>query len=101
MFAGVLESVGDIRYDQDGLMYKENYGMASRKAVVGRNQNVSKFQLAQKQMFREGISTSKIYIKSGMESVGDVVDEFMTGLRSAMTYVGANTLQELTDKAII
>jgi hypothetical protein len=29
-------------------------------------------------MFREGISTSKIYIKSGMESVGDVVDEFMT-----------------------
>lgn len=36
-----------------------------------------------------------------MESVGDVVDEFMTGLRSAMTYVGANTLQEFTDKAIV
>jgi len=36
-----------------------------------------------------------------MESVGDIVDEFITGLRSAMTYVGANTLQELTDKAII
>jgi len=52
-------------------------------------------------MFREGISSSKIYIKPGMESVGDVVDEFMTGLRSAMTYVGANTLQELTDKAVV
>lgn len=101
LFSGVFESVGDIKYDQDGLMYKENYGMASRKAVVGRNQKVSKFQLAQKQMFREGISTSKIYIKSSMESVGDVVDEFMTGLRSAMTYVGANTLQEFTDKAIV
>lgn len=101
LFAGVFESVGDIKYDQDGLMYKENYGMASRKAVVGRNQKVSKFQLAQKQMFREGISTSKIYIQSGMESVGDVVDEFMTGLRSAMTYVGANTLQEFTDKAVV
>ena len=53
LFAGVLESVGDIKYDQDGLMYKENYGMASRKAVVGRNQKVSKFDLAKKQMFRE------------------------------------------------
>ncbi len=101
MFAGVLESVGDIKYDQDGLMYKENYGMASRKAVVGRNQKVSKFDLAKKQMFREWISSSKIYIRPWMESVWDVVDEFMTGLRSAMTYVGADNLQEFTDKAIV
>ena len=101
MFAWVLESVGDIKYDQDGLMYKENYGMASRKAVVGRNQKVSKFDLAKKQMFREWISSSKIYIRPWMESVGDIVDEFMTGLRSAMTYVGANNLQEFTDKAIV
>lgn len=101
MFAWVLESVGDIKYDQDGLMYKENYGMASRKAVVGRNQKVSKFDLAKKQMFREWISSSKIYIRPWMESVGDIVDEFMTGLRSAMTYVGADNLQEFTDKAIV
>lgn len=101
LFSGVFESVGDIKFDEHGLMYKENYGMASRKAVVWRNQNVSKFDLAKKQMFREGISSSKIYIKPGMESVGDVVDEFMTGLRSSMTYVGANNLQEFTDKAIV
>lgn len=36
-----------------------------------------------------------------MESVGDIVDEFMTGLRSAMTYVGVDNLQEFTDKAIV
>jgi len=101
LFAWVFESVWDIKYDQDWLMYKENYGMASRKAVVGRNQNISKFQLAKKQMFREGISSSKIYVKSWMESVWDVVDEFMTGLRSAMTYVGASNLQEFTDKAVV
>jgi IMP dehydrogenase len=59
-------------------MYKENYGMASRKAVFGRNQNISKFNLAKKQMFREGISSSKIYVKPGMESVGDIVDEFIS-----------------------
>lgn len=69
LFSGVFESVSDIKYDEQGLMYKENYGMASRKAVVGRNQTVSKFQLAKKQIFREGISSSKIYIKPGMESV--------------------------------
>lgn len=101
LFSGVLESVGDIKYDEHGLMYKENYGMASRKAVVGRNQKISKFELAKKQMFREWISSSKIYIKPGMESVGDVVDEFMTWLRSSMTYVGAGNLQEFTDKAIV
>jgi len=64
MFAGVYESVGDVKYDEHGLMYKENYGMASRKAVSQRNANLSKFEQARKQMFREGISTSKIYIKS-------------------------------------
>ena len=101
LFAGTLESVGDIKYDEDGNMYKENYGMASRKAVSERNHNLSKFQQAQKQMFREWISTSKIYVKPGMESVGDIVDEFMSGLRSAMTYVGAKNLAEFTEKAII
>jgi IMP dehydrogenase len=48
-----LESVSDIKYDEDGNMYKENYGMASRKAVSERNHDLSKFQQAQKQMFRE------------------------------------------------
>jgi len=101
LFAGTLESVGDIKYDEDGNMYKENYWMASRKAVLWRNQWLSKFQQAQKQMFREGISSSKIYVKPGMESVGDIVDEFMSGLRSAMTYVWAKNLQEFNKKAII
>lgn len=34
IFAGTYESVGDIKYDEHGNMYKENYGMASRKAVL-------------------------------------------------------------------
>jgi IMP dehydrogenase len=100
-FAGTFESVGDVRYDEKWDMYKENYGMASKKAVCNRSQGLSKFQQAQKQMFREGISSSRIYIKSWMESVGDIVDECMTGLRSSMTYLGANTLQEFTEKAVI
>jgi IMP dehydrogenase len=75
--------------------------MASKKAVGNRSQNLSKFQQAQKQMFREWISTSKIYIKPGMESVWDIVDECMTGLRSSMTYLGAKNLEEFSEKAIV
>lgn len=100
-FAWTYESVGDVKYDQDWYMYKENYGMASRKAVVWRNQNLSKFDLAKKQLFREWISSSRIYIRPGMESVWDIVDEFITWLRSAMTYVWANNLQEFQEKAIV
>jgi len=29
LFAGTYESTGDIYYDTNGVMYKENYGMAS------------------------------------------------------------------------
>lgn len=100
-FTGTFESVWDVKYDEDGLMYKENYGMASKKAVWNRSQGLSKFQQAQKQMFREWISSSRIYIKPGMESVWDIVDECMTWLRSAMTYLGARNLEEFSEKAII
>ena len=101
LFAGTFESVWDIKHDSDGSMYKDNYWMASKKAVNLRNQNTSKFELSKREMFREWISTSKIYIKPWMESVWDMVDEFMAWLRSAMTYVWANNLKEFHEKAII
>jgi len=100
-WAWTFESVGDVKYDEQWLMYKENYGMASKKAVGNRSQNLSKFQQAQKQMFREWISTSKIYIRPGMESVWDIVDECMTWLRSSTTYLGAKNLEEFSEKAIV
>jgi hypothetical protein len=37
--------------------------MASKKAVNMRNQNISKFELSKREIFREGISSSKIYLK--------------------------------------
>ncbi|MDD4151714.1 MAG: IMP dehydrogenase, partial [Candidatus Gracilibacteria bacterium] len=33
ILSGTFESTGDINYDSDGFMYKQNYGMASGKAV--------------------------------------------------------------------
>lgn len=87
LFAGTYESTGDIRYDGNGAMYKENYGMASGKAVNLRTGGLSPFEQAKRALFQEGISTSRIYLRKGWEGVGDVVDECMTGLRSSMTYV--------------
>ncbi|MDD2565370.1 MAG: GuaB1 family IMP dehydrogenase-related protein [Candidatus Gracilibacteria bacterium] len=101
LFTGTYESTGDIKFDENLRMYKENYGMASRKAVGLRNADLSNFEQAKKALFKEGISTSKIYIKEGREGVGDIVDEFITGLRSAMTYVGAYDLPNFHEKALI
>jgi IMP dehydrogenase len=75
--------------------------MASKKAVSMRNQNTSKFELSKREMFREWISTSKIYIKKWSESVWDIVDDFIAWLRSAMTYIWADNLKEFHEKAVI
>ncbi|OIP54341.1 inosine 5-monophosphate dehydrogenase [Candidatus Gracilibacteria bacterium CG2_30_37_12] len=101
LFAGTYESTGDIYYDTNGVMYKENYGMASGKAVNLRTNKLSPFEQAKRALFQEGISTSRIYLKKGRESVGDIIDDCMTGLRSSMTYIGAKNLKEFHEKAVI
>lgn len=101
LFTWTYESTWDIKFDENLRMYKENYWMASRKAVWLRNADLSNFEQAKKALFKEWISTSKIYIKEGREWVGDIVDEFITGLRSAMTYVWAYDLPNFHEKALI
>ncbi|MDD4151847.1 MAG: IMP dehydrogenase, partial [Candidatus Gracilibacteria bacterium] len=56
---------------------------------------------AKKALFQEGISTSKIYLRDGYKTVGDIVDKFTTGLRSSMTYVGAKNLEDFNKKVRI
>ena len=101
ILAWTYESTGDVKHDADGAMYKENYWMASTKAVILRNKEISSFEQAKRKMFREGISTSKIYMKKDQSSTGDIVDNFITGLRSSMTYVWARTSEEFYEKAIV
>jgi IMP dehydrogenase len=99
--AGTYESPGDVKEDRDGLAYKENYGMASARAVADRTADLDAFERARKAFFREGISTSRIYIREGRESVGAILIDMITGVQSAMTYAGATTLEELHDRAVI
>jgi IMP dehydrogenase len=97
--AGTYESPGDVKEDKDGRLFKENYGMASGRAVSERTADLDPFERAKKGFFREGISTSRIYIREGQESVGAILVEMITGVQSALTYVGARTISELAEKA--
>lgn len=100
-FAGTHESVGDLMYDEQGRAYKENFGMASRRAVVDRNDAAALFEQAKREYFEEGISTSRMYLKAGAESAEDIIDSIMSGVRSACTYAGARSLGEFYDKSVV
>lgn len=99
--AGTYESPGDIREDKDGQLYKENYGMASARAVLDRSQELSPFEQAKKAFFREGISTSRIYLRPGFESVGAIVVDMITGLQSSLTYAGARSCEDFHQRAVV
>jgi len=101
LLSGTYESPGDVKEDKSGLLYKENYGMASGRAVAERHADVDPFERAKKGFFREGISTSRVYIREGQESVGALLVEMITGVQSAFTYAGARTLEEFHDRAEI
>jgi IMP dehydrogenase len=101
MLAGTYESPGDIKEDRSGRLYKENYGMASARAVADRTENEDAFTRAKKGFFREGISTSRIYLSPGFEAVGAILIDVITGLKSAMTYVGALDLDAIYEHAVV
>jgi IMP dehydrogenase len=100
-FAGTFESPGDLYVDADGRRYKESFGMASARAVGARTAEDSAFDRARKAVFEEGISTARMYLDPRRPGVEDLLDVIVAGLRSACTYAGAATLDELHERAVI
>jgi len=100
-FAGTYESPGDLMYDRENQLYKESYGMASKRAVAARNAGDSSFDRARKALFEEGISTSRMGVDPARGGVEDLLDHITSGVRSTCTYVGAATLPELHDRAVL
>ncbi|TAM67521.1 MAG: GuaB1 family IMP dehydrogenase-related protein [Microbacteriaceae bacterium] len=100
-FAGTIEAPGDLRADEDGDLYKESWGMASTKAVHERFERLDAYDLARKELFAEGISSSKIYLDPLRPSVEDLLDMITTGLRSSFTYAGARSVVEFHDRALV
>ncbi len=100
-FAGTWESPGDLMRDADGRLYKESFGMASARAVRARNREQSTFARARSSLFEEGISSSRMYLDRDRPGVEDVIDQIISGVRSALTYAGAATLGQFHSRAVV
>ncbi len=99
--AGTYESPGDLLRDEGGRPYKESFGMASKRAVSARTRGDRAFDRARKALFEEGISSSRQLLDPVRPGVEDVLDEICSGVRSACTYTGARSLDELHERAVV
>jgi len=99
--AGTYESAADTLRDPDGRLYKESFGMASNRAVKNRSRSESPFERARKELFEEGISTSRMYLDPERPGVEDIIDQIVAGVRSACTYAGAGTIEEFHQRAVV
>ncbi|MBQ1025058.1 GuaB1 family IMP dehydrogenase-related protein [Micromonospora sp. C95] len=100
-FAGTYESPGDLFTDEEGRRYKESFGMASARAVSARTGDDSPYDRARKAIFEEGISSARMYLDPTRPGVEDLIDEIISGVRSAFTYAGARTLDEFHERVLI
>ncbi|WP_193605469.1 GuaB1 family IMP dehydrogenase-related protein [Nocardioides dongkuii] len=100
-FAGTHESPGDLLEDADGRAYKVSFGMASARAVANRTSQESAYDRARKGLYEEGISSSRMYLDPQRPGVEDLIDQICSGVRSACTYAGAATLEELHERALV
>jgi IMP dehydrogenase len=99
--AGTYESAADTLRDTNGRLYKESFGMASNRAVRNRTRDESAVERARKELFEEGISTSRMYLDPERPSVEDILDQIVAGVRSSCTYAGASNTVEFRKNAII
>ena len=99
--SGTYESAADAQRDSNGRLYKESFGMASHRAVKNRTRQESEFDRARKELFQEGISTSRMYIDPDRPGVEDIIDQIVAGVRSSFTYAGAATIPEFQERAVV
>ncbi len=99
--AGTYESAADTLRDPDGRLYKESFGMASNRAVKNRTRAETAFERARKELFEEGISTSRMYLDYERPGVEDILDQIVAGVRSSCTYAGASNITEFHERAVV
>lgn len=75
--------------------------MASARAVGHRTRDRSAFERARSALFEEGISSSKMYLDPQRPGVEDVIDQIVSGVRSAFTYAGAATIGAFHARAVV
>ncbi len=87
MMAGHDESSGDI-VEENGIKYKEFYGMSSERAMVKHKGEVAKYRAS------EG---KRVLIKY-RGPIENTINDILGGIRSTCTYVGAEKLKELSKR---
>ena len=100
-FAGTIEAPGELQRDAEGRIFKESWGMASTKAVQERFGRLDAYERARKELFAEGISSSRIYLDPLRPGVEDLLDMITSGVRSSFTYAGAASVPEFHDRALV
>jgi IMP dehydrogenase len=100
-FAGTIEAPGELQRDAEGRIFKESWGMASTKAVQARFGRLDAYERARKELFAEGISSSKIYLDPLRPGLEDLLDMITSGVRSSFTYAGASSVPEFHDRALV
>jgi IMP dehydrogenase len=101
LLAGTYESAADTVRDTQGRLYKESFGMASNRAVRNRTRTETAVDRARKELFEEGISTSRMYLDNTRPGVEDIIDQIVAGVRSSCTYSGARSITDLHSRAIV
>lgn len=101
LLAGTHESAADTVRDSDGRLYKESFGMASHRAVKNRTRTESAIERARKELFEEGISTSRMYLDPDRPGVEDLLDQIVAGVRSSCTYAGARSSDQFYERAVV
>jgi IMP dehydrogenase len=101
LLAGTYESAADTLRDAQGRLYKESFGMASNRAVRNRTRSEGAVERARKELFEEGISTSRMYLDAQRPGVEDIIDQIVAGVRSACTYTGARDIGDFHDRATV
>jgi len=87
MMAGHDQSAGNI-VEENGIKYKEFYGMSSDTAMIKHKGEVAKYRAS------EG---KRVLIKY-RGNVEDTINDILGGIRSTCTYVGASKLKELSKR---
>ena len=99
-FAGTHESPGD-HTSTPAAGSTRRASAWPRPRGPRRTAEESAFDRARKALFEEGISTARMYLDPEHPGVEDLIDQIVAGVRSACTYAGAGTLEELHERAMV
>lgn len=107
MLAGTREAPGDIVV-VDGKQYKRYRGMGSMGAMQGRGLSGEKRSYSKDRYFQADVNSEDKLVPEGIEGrvpyrgeLETITHQIVGGLRAAMGYTGASTIEELKTKRFV